>query len=74
MSENGGDVDQFEAGLAALGITAAAFGRHIGVHRNTVSKWSTGKARVPKVVFLYLDLLRANRAMGAVIDAWRSEK
>ena len=43
--------------LVDLGWNQAELSRRINVSGNTVSNWITGKAKTPKVVILYLQLL-----------------
>lgn len=43
--------------LKILGITKSQFADKIGVDPVTVSRWINGERKIPKIVFLYLELL-----------------
>lgn len=50
--------------LLALGWNQADLARRLGVHRNTVSAWATGKVEIPGPVLAYLDLaVKASRLL-----------
>lgn len=42
--------------LSALKWSQAKLSRRIGVDKNTVGRWVSGKNKVPKVVIMYLEL------------------
>lgn len=48
--------EQFKSRLKGIHVTQAAFASLVYVHPNTVTKWATGKARIPGPVIAYLDL------------------
>ncbi|MBI1620349.1 helix-turn-helix domain-containing protein [Aquamicrobium zhengzhouense] len=48
--------DQFKARLDYLHVSQSGFAKLVYVHRNTVSKWATGQAKIPGPVIAYLDL------------------
>lgn len=45
-----------EAALKALGWSWGELARRLGLHRNAVSKWRTGKVAVPGYAAAYLNL------------------
>lgn len=56
--------DDLAAALLTLGWSRGELARRLGIHRNTVSAWSTGKAPIPGPVAAYLDLaIKASRLL-----------
>ena len=51
------DQSSIEEKLEILGWTQKDLIARIEVNKTTVSRWMTGKARIPKIVLLYLDLI-----------------
>lgn len=60
--------NDLEAPLLALGWGQADLARKLGVTKNQVSKWATGKAEVPKYARAYLDLALALRRIAVLIE------
>lgn len=50
--------------MEALGWTGTELAEHLGVNQNTLSNWKRGHTPVPKVVYLYLELLLKFRNAG----------
>lgn len=60
-------VAELKAALKALGWSQQAFASRLGVSGNTVTKWATGRARVPGPVAAYLGLaVRVKDLAGAL--------
>ena len=49
--------DYLDRALADLGWSQNDLARRIGVHRNSVSAWARGSAKLPGPVRAYLDLV-----------------
>jgi hypothetical protein len=54
--ENNTDTSTLTQDLLVLGWSQAELARRVDVHVNTVSKWMTGKSRVPGAVLAYVRL------------------
>ena len=59
----------FWGDVKSLGYTKAGFAKHIGVHRDTVSRWSS----VPVVVELYVGLLLERRGLRLKFEKFLEE-
>ena len=57
--------EAFESALSRLDLSGAIFGMRLGVHRNAVSAWRTGRRPVPGYVEEYLRaMLLIKEALG----------
>jgi transcriptional regulator with XRE-family HTH domain len=54
--------DQFRATLKSLGLRQTHLAERLGVHRTTVSRWSTGDLAIPRYVEYVLELLAQSAA------------
>lgn len=55
--QNIGKIQVLQGHLDSLQWSQGLLSRKIGVTKNTVTNWMTGKTDIPKVVLLYLSLL-----------------
>ena len=59
---------EFRAALKALGIKQTWLAERLGVHKSTVSHWTTGAAPIPKYATFAIALMTRIAAEGIATD------